>query len=105
MSTHEEMTEELSERASAFVLGSLPADEAHAYREHVERCATCRTEVAELSALYGDQDSQQTLVIYCQTGSRAAVDWLVLTGLGYDDVRLYDGSWAQWGADERYPTE
>jgi len=54
VSTHEEMTEELSERASAFVLGSLPADEAHAYREHVERCATCRTEVAELSALYGD---------------------------------------------------
>ena len=60
---------------------------------------------AELSALYGDQDPTRTLVASCQTGNRAAVDWLVLTSLGYDDVRIYDGSWAEWGANPGYPSE
>ncbi len=59
----------------------------------------------ELRALYGDPASGQTLVTYCQTGSRASVDWLVLVLLGYEDVRLYDGSWAEWSADPTNPVE
>lgn len=37
-------------------------------------------------------------IVYCQTGSRAAVGFLVLQWLGYPNVRLYDGSWADWSA-------
>lgn len=58
-----------------------------------------------LRALFGDPDPGQTLVTYCQTGSRASVDWLVLATLGYEDVRLYDGSWAEWGSDPELPIE
>lgn len=57
----------------------------------------------ELQALYGPPPQDQTLVVYCQTGSRASVDWLVLTMLGYDDVRIYDGSWSEWSANPKYP--
>ena len=43
-------------------------------------------------------------VTYCNTGHWAATDWFVLSViLGRPDVRLYDGSMAEWTADERRP--
>jgi len=46
-----------------------------------------------------------TLVVYCQSGARASVTWTLLQALGYEDVRLYDGSWAEWGSDPTTPKE
>ena len=37
-----------------------------------------------------------TVVVYCQSGKRASLPYFVLRWLGYEDVRLYDGSWAEW---------
>ena len=42
-------------------------------------------------------------VTYCQAGVRAAFTHLVLTALGHDDVRTYDGSWEEWGNDPDVP--
>ena len=36
-------------------------------------------------------------ITYCQAGVRAAFTHLVLTALGHDEVRTYDGSWDEWG--------
>lgn len=47
----------------------------------------------------------ETVVVYCQTGSRASVGWLGLALLDHPDVRLYDGSWAEWGSDPGLPKE
>jgi thiosulfate/3-mercaptopyruvate sulfurtransferase len=52
----------------------------------------------ELEALYEGMDPAETTVSYCVSGWRGSFDWLTLTALGYDDVRLYDGSWNEWGA-------
>lgn len=45
-----------------------------------------------------------TVVSYCQIGMRASYNYLVARHLGYD-VRLYDGSWQEWGADPDLPAE
>lgn len=58
----------------------------------------------ELDALYDGMDPATTTVAYCLVGWRGAFAWLTLTALGYDDVRLYDGSWNEWGNGE-FPVE
>ena len=40
---------------------------------------------------------------YCQAGVRAAFTHLVLTALGRERVRTYDGSWEEWGNDPEVP--
>lgn len=58
-----------------------------------------------LEALYADAgfNADTATVTYCQAGVRAAFTHLVLTALGHDDVRTYDGSWEDWGNDPAVP--
>ena len=49
--------------------------------------------------------AEQELVTYCQGGVRAAHAALALRIAGYPRVRVYDGSWAEWGNDPALPIE
>ncbi|WP_198951570.1 sulfurtransferase [Halorubrum salipaludis] len=54
----------------------------------------------ELETLWLDDaglSADETAVAYCQTAIRASVGWFVLDQFGFDDVRNYEGSWADWG--------
>lgn len=59
----------------------------------------------ELRELYAAAMGSPTVVVYCTSGMRASLTWLVLATLGHSDVRLYDGSWNEWGAREDLPKE
>lgn len=59
----------------------------------------------ELEQMYIDAGfgPETSTITYCQAGVRAAFTHLVLTSLGHDDVRTYDGSWEEWGNDPSLP--
>jgi len=45
------------------------------------------------------------VITYCQGGVRASHTAWVLSLLGHDGVRVYDGSWEEWGNDPGVPIE
>jgi len=46
------------------------------------------------------------VITYCTIGGRASTAWFVLTYLlGSEHVRVYDGSWAEWGRMTGTPVE
>ena len=63
---------------------------------------------AELRSVFAPAvlDGGRELITYCTIGGRAATAWFVLTHLlGRDRVRVYDGSWAEWGRTLGTPVE
>jgi len=59
----------------------------------------------ELEQMYIDAGfgPETATITYCQAGVRAAFTHLVLTALGHDNVRTYDGSWEEWGNRDDLP--
>ena len=62
----------------------------------------------ELKKLYGDAGitDGETIYTLCQTAVRATHTWFILTDLlGEKNVKVYDGSWTEWGNDSSLPIE
>jgi thiosulfate/3-mercaptopyruvate sulfurtransferase len=46
------------------------------------------------------------IVTYCRLSHRGSLAWFILTRLlGEPDVRVYDGSWTEWGSIVGFPVE
>ena len=58
----------------------------------------------DIQAIYADFDKDAETVVYCQLGESSSHTWYVLKHiLGFTNVALYDGSWAEWGNMVRMP--
>jgi len=62
---------------------------------------------SELKKMYEDAGvtPEREVITYCQGGYRAAHSYVALRLLGYPRVRMYVGSWKEWGDKEELPIE
>lgn len=56
-----------------------------------------------LQRIYAQIPKDAEVITYCQGGYRAANSFVVLKMLGYKNVRMYLGSWGEWGNKPELP--
>lgn len=59
-------------------------------------------EIRALLAEHGITDGRE-VIAHCQTGIRSSYATLVLEGLGYSQVKNFDGSWIEWANNPTLP--
>ena len=51
-------------------------------------------------------DNAEEIVVYCRLSHRASFAWVAMTHiLGFENVKIYDGSWTEWGSIVGFPVE
>ena len=88
--------------------GRIPGA-AHLYfRELLNEDDTFKSREELLSVLRGRGASPDRgdIVAYCRLSHRATLVWFAMRHLlGYENVRVYDGSWTEWGSIVGFPIE
>jgi thiosulfate/3-mercaptopyruvate sulfurtransferase len=59
----------------------------------------------KMEQMYSNIPKDGDVIMYCQGGYRAANSFVALKMLGYKNVRMYLGSWGEWGNKLDLPVE
>jgi thiosulfate/3-mercaptopyruvate sulfurtransferase len=88
----------------AALAGHIPSAINVNWVDNIKKDGTFK-EDKELEKLYSRVPKDKEVVTYCQGGYRAANTFIVLRNLGYKKVRMYVGSWGEWGNKMGLPVE
>jgi thiosulfate/3-mercaptopyruvate sulfurtransferase len=97
-----ELTQEGSLRA-----GRIPGAKNIYFEENFQPDGTFKS-ISSLQHIYSFKNitSDKEIITYCRMGHRATLVWFVLSQLlRYKNVKLYDGSWTEWGNLVNVPIE
>jgi thiosulfate/3-mercaptopyruvate sulfurtransferase len=86
--------------------GHIPGAVLLNYSDHLNDDKTVRSP-QELAQQFADAGvkKDQVIVLYCQTATRVSLPYLALKDLGYENVKIYDASWHEYGNREDTPIE
>ena len=61
--------------------------------------------VQQIRILYKDAGimPEDEIVMFCKSSIRAAQTWAALYNAGYRNLKIYDGAWLEWSADDSLP--
>lgn len=97
--SHYEGKESLAKR-----FGHIPTAVNYACTQNfqVQSSGNRMKDMDELEKVYKDIPKDKEIILYCDGGAEAALNYIVLHELGYK-ASLYDGSWFEWGNDSSVP--
>ncbi len=92
------------EKSLAQRYGHIPTAQNYACTNNYEVTARGNKmrDLKELKSVYKDLPKDKEIILYCDGGAEAALNYIVLQELGYK-ASVYDGSWLEWGNDSALP--
>jgi len=85
--------------------GAVPTSTPIYWEDTLDASTKTIKPASELRALFQAHglEPEAKIITYCQAGGRAAHELFVLYLMGYDDLRLYLGSWEDWSRNQELP--
>jgi len=86
--------------------GTIPSSILIDYLDNNYNDGTYR-KIQDIKIIYKEAkiEPDNTVIMYCKTSIRGAETYLALYNAGYRNLKLYDGAWIEWSADDSLPIQ